>query len=260
MTKNTEKRRRLYYQKYLPGDIITPWFYDNHSISELGELGLIRLVTGVIGTFGNFRYETIDLELGRSRELRYYEERRNMLVSNIDIENSRLIFRPLLGTSDIVCKEICKFSGECDLCNFKPYVKPNEFFFPGDKVNSIQLTSYPVDKRKGIVKRVRINVNNILIEFVDELNKKDNVTLDFIKKRIKELITLETLEYQVFMGYTSIEVSHFSNKLRLFQRRCYTIDPGRLNYCSQCILPRDECNECGIIKYNFLENSKVLTT
>lgn len=42
MTKNT--KRRLYYQKYLPGDIIT-WF--NNDI-------LFRLVTGVVGFFWKF--------------------------------------------------------------------------------------------------------------------------------------------------------------------------------------------------------------
>ena len=111
MTKNT--KRRLYYQKYLPGDIIT-WFNNDIYINEIN---LIRLVTGVVGFFGNFRYETVDLELGRSSEHRYYGERTNILVSN----------------TDIVCKEVCKFSGECDLCNFKPSIRPNKFFFPGDK-------------------------------------------------------------------------------------------------------------------------------
>lgn len=258
MIKNIEKRKRLYYQKYLPGDIITPWYYDHHTISELNENGLIRLVTGVIGTFGNFRYETMDIELGRSRENSYYEARKSIMASNVDIENSRLIFRPLLGTSDVICKEVCKFSEECDLCNFKPSISPNKFFFPGDKVNSTQLVSYPVDKRKGIVKRVRINTNNILIEFVEELNRKDNVTLDFVKKRIKELVNFETLEYRVFMGYSSVEVSHFPDKLRLFQRRCYTVDPGKLSYCSQCILPKNECDKCGMMEYNLLDNSKLL--
>lgn len=86
MTKNT--KRRLYYQKYLPGDIIT-WFNNDIYINEIN---LIRLVTGVVGFFGNFRYETVDLELGRSSEHRYYGERTNILVSNTDIVNSRLIF------------------------------------------------------------------------------------------------------------------------------------------------------------------------
>jgi hypothetical protein len=126
MTKNT--KRRLYYQKYLPGDIIT-WFNNDIYINEIN---LIRLVTGVVGFFGNFRYETVDLELGRSSEHRYYGERTNILVSNTDIVNSRLIFRSFPGISDIVCK----FSGECDLCNFKPSIRPNKFFFPGDKINS----------------------------------------------------------------------------------------------------------------------------
>ena len=110
MTKNT--KRRLYYQKYLPGDIIT-WFNNDIYINEIN---LIRLVTGVVGFFGNFRYETVDLELGRSSEHRYYGERTNILVSNTDIVNSRLIFRSFPGISDIVCKEVCKFSGECIRC------------------------------------------------------------------------------------------------------------------------------------------------
>lgn len=46
MTKNT--KRRLYYQKYLPGDIIT-WSYDS-----IDEINLIRLVTGVVGFFWKF--------------------------------------------------------------------------------------------------------------------------------------------------------------------------------------------------------------
>lgn len=232
MTKNT--KRRLYYQKYLPGDIIT-WFNNDIYINEIN---LIRLVTGVVGFFGNFRYETVDLELGRSSEHRYYGERTNILVSN----------------TDIVCKEVCKFSGECDLCNFKPSIRPNKFFFPGDKINSTLLISYPVNNRKGIVKRVRIN-ESVLIDFVEELNEKSIVTLDFIKNRIKELVTLE---YGVFMEYSSKEISHFSKNLRLFQRRGYTIDSGKLNYCSQCILSKDNCNECGIVKYNLLDNSKSL--
>lgn len=251
MTKNT--KRRLYYQKYLPGDIIT-WFNNDIYINEIN---LIRLVTGVVGFFGNFRYETVDLELGRSSEHRYYGERTNILVSNTDIVNSRLIFRSFPGISDIVCKEICKFSGECDLCNFKPSIRPNKFFFPGDKINSTLLISYPVNNRKGIVKRVRIN-ESVLIDFVEELNEKSIVTLDFIKNRIKELVTLENLEYGVFMEYSSKEISHFSKNLRLFQRRGYTIDSGKLNYCSQCILSKDNCNECGIVKYNLLDNSKSL--
>lgn len=234
MTKNT--KRRLYYQKYLPGDIIT-WFNNDIYINEIN---LIRLVTGVVGFFGNFRYETVDLELGRSSEHRYYGERTNILVSN----------------TDIVCKEVCKFSGECDLCNFKPSIRPNKFFFPGDKINSTLLISYPVNNRKGIVKRVRIN-ESVLIDFVEELNEKSIVTLDFIKNRIKELVTLENLEYGVFMEYSSKEISHFSKNLRLFQRRGYTIDSG-VNYCSQCILSKDNCNECGIVKYNLLDNSKSL--
>lgn len=175
MTKNT--KRRLYYQKYLPGDIIT-WFNNDIYINEIN---LIRLVTGVVGFFGNFRYETVDLELGRSSEHRYYGERTNILVSNTDIVNSRLIFRSFPGISDIICKKVCKFSGECDLCNFKPSTRPNEFFFSGDKINSTLLTSYPVNNRKGIVKRVRIN-ESVLIDFVEELNEKSIVTLDFIKK------------------------------------------------------------------------------
>lgn len=235
MTKNT--KRRLYYQKYLPGDIIT-WFNNDIYINEIN---LIRLVTGVVGFFGNFRYETVDLELGRSSEHRYYGGRTNILVSN----------------TDIVCKEVCKFPGECDLCNFKPSIRPNKFFFPGDKINSTLLISYPVNNRKGIVKRVRIN-ESVLIDFVEELNEKSIVTLDFIKNRIKELVTLENLEYGVFMEYSSKEISHFSKNLRLFQRRGYTIDSGKLNYCSQCILSKDNCNECGIVKYNLLDNSKSL--
>lgn len=203
MTKNT--KRRLYYQKYLPGDIIT-WFNNDIYINEIN---LIRLVTGVVGFFGNFRYETVDLELGRSSEHRYYGERTNILVSNTDIVNSTL------------------------------------------------LISYPVNNRKGIVKRVRIN-ESVLIDFVEELNEKSIVTLDFIKNRIKELVTLENLEYGVFMEYSSKEISHFSKNLRLFQRRGYTIDSGKLNYCSQCILSKDNCNECGIVKYNLLDNSKSL--
>jgi hypothetical protein len=49
MTKNT--KRRLYYQKYLPGDIIT-WF--NNMISISMKINLIRLVTGVVGFFWKF--------------------------------------------------------------------------------------------------------------------------------------------------------------------------------------------------------------
>lgn len=49
MTKNT--KRRLYYQKYLPGDIIT-WF--NNDIIYINEINLIRLVTGVVGFFWKF--------------------------------------------------------------------------------------------------------------------------------------------------------------------------------------------------------------
>lgn len=123
--------------------------------------------------------------------------------------------------------------------------------------SSIFLISYPVNNRKGIVKRVRIN-ESVLIDFVEELNEKSIVTLDFIKNRIKELVTLENLEYGVFMEYSSKEISHFSKNLRLFQRRGYTIDSGKLNYCSQCILSKDNCNECGIVKYNLLDNSKSL--
>lgn len=172
MTKNT--KRKLYYQKYLPGDIIT-WSYDS-----IDEIILIKLVTGVVGLFGSFRYETVDLELGCSLDHRYYGDRTNILVSNTDIINSRLIFRSFPGISDIICKKVCKFSGECDLCNFKPSTRPNEFFFSGDKINSTLLTSYPVNNRKGIVKRVRIN-ESVLIDFVEELNEKSIVTLDFIK-------------------------------------------------------------------------------
>lgn len=50
----------------------------------------------------------------------------------------------------------------------------------------------------------------------------------------------------------------FRKTSRLFQRRGYTIDSGKLNYCSQCILSKDNCNECGIVKYNLLDNSKSL--
>ena len=101
MTKNT--KRKLYYQKYLPGDIIT-WSYDS-----IDEIILIKLVTGVVGLFGSFRYETVDLELGCSLDHRYYGDRTNILVSN----------------TDIICKKVCKFSGECDLCNFKPSTRPD---------------------------------------------------------------------------------------------------------------------------------------
>ena len=60
----------------------TNWFNNDIYINEIN---LIRLVTGVVGFFGNFRYETVDLELGRSSEHRYYGERTNILVSNTDI-------------------------------------------------------------------------------------------------------------------------------------------------------------------------------
>lgn len=201
MTKNT--KRRLYYQKYLPGDIIT-WSYDS-----IDEIILIKLVTGVVGLFGSFRYETVDLELGCSLDHRYYGDRTNILVSNTDIINSTL------------------------------------------------LTSYPVNNRKGIVKRVRIN-ESILIDFVEELYEKSIITLDFIKKKVKELVTLESLEYGVFMEYSSKEVSHFSKDLRLFQRRVYTIDSGNLNYCDQCVLSKDNCSECGVMTYNLLDSLKLL--
>lgn len=104
---------------------------------------------------------------------------------------------------------------------------------------------------------MRIN-ESVLIDFVEELNEKSIVTLDFIKNRIKELVTLENLEYGVFMEYSSKEISHFSKNLRLFQRRGYTIDSGKLNYCSQCILSKDNCSECGVMTYNLLDNSKSL--
>jgi hypothetical protein len=52
MTKNT--KRRLYYQKYLPGDIIT-WFNNDIYINEIN---LIRLVTGVVGFL-----EILDMKL-----------------------------------------------------------------------------------------------------------------------------------------------------------------------------------------------------
>lgn len=52
MTKNT--KRRLYYQKYLPGDIIT-WFNNDIYINEIN---LIRLVTSV-----GFFLEILDMKL-----------------------------------------------------------------------------------------------------------------------------------------------------------------------------------------------------
>lgn len=224
MTKNIKP---MYYQKFLPGDIIQLPFSDKDSLSSFGVIIKCR------GTFGNFYYDYCC-----NRGSTVYV---GTLLDNFTIENTRLVYRLFNEKSDIFCRKVCKYQDNCDLCNFKlNNYSPSGFFFLSDRVN------IPKVNDKGFIKSIELKLDSVKDELKYSYN--DLYYLDRCIKLITENINVNDLEYSIIMDHSE-ELLTRIEKIRLYQRRSYTLDPEKSkNYCDQCIIKN--CEDCNIIFYN----------
>lgn len=247
MTKNT--KTRLYYQKFLPGDIIRTEPFD--------KLGVVIRCSG---SFGSFYYEYYTLDIDDSY-YRLNDVNKKLLTDDFSIRTTKVVYKSFMDTSDILCKRVCKYPDNCDLCNFKidDNFSPNKLFFLGDRVNVPVARYYPVNDRKGIVRSMRIidyddYNNNLRNELNHSLSKQDPFNLKDWIEIVK--CNSDNLTYMIQMERTGYELKFESSDIRLNQRRGYTLDPGVMTktYCDQCI--DQDCENCIITEHNFNQKFK----
>lgn len=218
MTKSINK---MYYQKYLPGDIVEL----SSSIFD-GDLNGIGMITNC--RCGNC-YEFFHLD--NTDELQTHL----VNLNNINI-SSKLIHRKFNKISDYYCKWVCKDKDNCELCNYKiENFIPSDFFFVNDRVYQKELGYGKIYKAKILefdifryIKKSSLHYQDIWIGLVENYLDKSKVY------------------YNVYFDKLKRSKDLLAEDLKLYHRRGFTLDNNiSQDFCNQCIY--QDCSNCGII-------------
>lgn len=254
------------YQKYIPGDIVkvcgslivNSGFLGNDLMD--GDVCMVHSV----GYRGDKVWKTASPEYTLFRD----SDKSYLFVSCLEFDkSSKILHRFIPATSDWCCHHYCRMSslvgcGDCIFTNPETgksvFPSASEFFFLGDEVivskaghdytYSMRITNISLGPHKGEIYSADLD-DVFFLELWSSEGSEFSRTEYFKMLRygaiFSDLLKNSDREAIVQSSYCLDQKGNpgwCSNRLRLRQRRGYTIDPGISGVCSTCIY--SDCKNC----------------